>query len=186
MRTPTASSIALAIAGATGEIGFSPMPLTLYGPTPLSLSTMHGLELRNILDVGNFVFAEVGHFDSAVLHRQVFDQAIADALNDAAIDLSLMAHRVHDRAGVMGGGQLAQRHFSCLRIDGDLGDLRRKCGHRRMIVIASHRFAADRAADALEEFVPALPFLGFLVHQNVARKSDLCLRPTEQFLGQRE
>src|SRR5215813_1987042 len=36
MRTPIASATALAMAGAGGPIGFSPMPLALYGPGPLS------------------------------------------------------------------------------------------------------------------------------------------------------
>src|SRR5262249_13187871 len=36
MRTPTASATALAMAGAGGPMGFSPMPLALYGPGPLS------------------------------------------------------------------------------------------------------------------------------------------------------
>ena len=69
------------------------MPLTLYGPTPLSLSSDDGFEQRDILNIGNLVFAEIGHFDSAVLHRQILDQAVADSLNHAAVDLALMAHR---------------------------------------------------------------------------------------------
>ena len=36
MRTPTASSMAFAMAGAAGETGFSPMPLMLNGPMPPS------------------------------------------------------------------------------------------------------------------------------------------------------
>jgi hypothetical protein len=94
--------MALAIAGATGETGFSPMPLTLYGPRPFSLCKSTVLS-GGYLSRGDFIFAEVRHFDFTVLHRQVFDQAVADALHDAAVDLSLMTDRIHDHAGVMRG-----------------------------------------------------------------------------------
>jgi hypothetical protein len=44
--------MALAIAGAAGLIGFSPMPLTLYGPTPSLLATITVLSAGISLIVG--------------------------------------------------------------------------------------------------------------------------------------
>src|SRR5204863_3296415 len=83
----------------------------------------HSLERRNIPSGGNFVFAEVRDFDSAILHRQIFDQTVAEPLNDAAVDLSLMADGVHDHSGIVRRCQSAQCDFSSLGVDGNLCNL---------------------------------------------------------------
>ncbi|MNC97444.1 hypothetical protein D3C83_151010 [compost metagenome] len=55
-----------------------------------------------------------------------------------------------------------------------------------MIIIAIDRFTRDGAAHASEQFVPGLPFFGFLVEQFAARQSDVRFRPTQKFFGKRE
>ena len=97
------------------------------------------LERWNILDRGNFVLPEVRYFDMSVSNRKMLDQTVADSLNNAAIDLALMSGWIHDRAGVVRRSQFAQCHFAGLRIHRDLGDMRGKGSHRRMLVIAIHR-----------------------------------------------
>ena len=57
---PVASAIALAIAGATGPNGFSPMPLELYGPAPISEGSKSVINSGISLMLGNLYSPKVG------------------------------------------------------------------------------------------------------------------------------
>ena len=78
-----------------------------------------------------------------------------------------MADGIHDHSGIVRCGQLTEFHFAGFRIDGDLGDLGGKCGHRRVIIVTIHGFACDGAAESREQIVPALTLLGFLMYQDI-------------------
>jgi hypothetical protein len=82
-----------------------------------------GLEYRDVGDIGNLVFAEIRRDYLAVVVDQFFHQACADGHDGLAVDLSLVAERIDDRADVVGCDELVEFDSAGVRIDFDLGDL---------------------------------------------------------------
>ena len=108
--------------------GVSPMPLIWYGPTPLSESRSTVFSGGMSRDRRDLVVAEGERGHAPVLDAQLLHQRVADALDEAAVDLPLVADRVDDLADVVGGGEVEQLDLARLRVDRDLGDLDGEAG----------------------------------------------------------
>src|SRR6266404_1861412 len=126
-----------------GHVGMLANALRLVRPgAVLAAFHQHSLELWNIEDIRNLVFAEIGRGDFALIVDQLFHQARTDRHDRLAVDLSLMAQRIDDRADVMGADEFIQLHSPRLRIDfylRHLGDKRSRRAFARYL-----RFNADR------------------------------------------
>ena len=64
----------------------------------------HGPQLRDVLDAEDLVFAEVWDGYPPLLYLQILRQGVAESLDQSAVNLALMVHRIQHRANVVGGG----------------------------------------------------------------------------------
>ena len=123
-RTPTASKMALAIAG-IGELAvISPTPLAPNGPSSRRALEDDILEVRQVARARHQIFVEVDRPMRAVgiigLGRLV--ERMAHAHPGAADDLLLDHPRIERAADLVGALQRQHRDLAGLGVDLDLGD----------------------------------------------------------------
>src|SRR3989304_2060035 len=128
MRTPVASATALAMAGAPGATRPLPDAAPVVGPRADLRRQQHRGERRDVARRRQLEVAEGDVGDAPVLHLQLLHERVADAGDDGAVDLSLVADGVDDGADVVGGGEAEELDFARLWIDRDLGALGGEAG----------------------------------------------------------
>jgi hypothetical protein len=82
------------------------------------------VEVRQVVGPGHAVVHEGAGDQLAVLVVDgVLEQRLADALDDAAMDLALDQHRVQDEAEIVDDGVVDDGHHAGVGVDLDLGDV---------------------------------------------------------------
>ena len=120
MRTPTASKIALAIAGATGISALSPMPLAPNGPFRCGISMAIGsMTSGHVAQRRQDVIDQIGIDQLAVIVSDLFKHRLADAGDRRAGELLATAERVEGLADVHGGSILDQLELAGVDVDFD-------------------------------------------------------------------
>ncbi len=89
IRTPIASATALAMAGATGPRGFSPMPLVIGSGSIIGFQ-QNGFQFRYVAAVWNPVLAQSGISDPSFLYLNALGQGEADGLDYRTFNLTLV------------------------------------------------------------------------------------------------
>src|SRR5262245_19925652 len=79
------------------------------------------LQGTEVLDVRYFVFTEVQGYDPPIFYHHLFRESVTHALNNAAVDLPLVADRIQNRRDVMNRIELAQVDLTGLRVNVHLG-----------------------------------------------------------------
>ena len=147
-RGPEAATIALATAAGPGD-GASPMPLAPNGPSGAGTSTMSVSMIRDHGRPRERVVQERARQQLALVVVDVLlEQRPADALAAAAAHLALDQRRVERAADVLGDDEPEERHLAGLRVEPDVGDVRRR--RRREAGVDRAGVAFDRRELAAE------------------------------------
>ena len=146
MRAPTRVGDGVGDCGGGRRVRRLADALDVYGPTPSPGAQHDGLERRDVGNGRDLVVAERERGDAPVFEQQLLHERVADALDEAAVDLPLVADGVDDLARVVRRREVEQLDLARLRVDRDLGDLHREAGHLGAPLLVGVPDAADGLA----------------------------------------
>ena len=137
MRTPTASAIALAIAGGIASRPISPRPFAPNGPLGSYESANATCIFGIIAGAGNRVVLELGSVGVPLYQSKYSTMREADALRDRALHLAFGGGGMNDGAAIDRSGDLQHLHFARVAVDLDFGRLRGEVVGARFVAVAA-------------------------------------------------